>query len=210
MIKVFVADDHAVVRQGLKQIVADIDDIEVVGEAGSGRETLDLLSKQDCDIVLLDITMPDKSGLDVLKDLKKLRPELKVLMLTMHPEEQYAIRALRAGACGYLTKESAPDELISAIRKVATGSRYISETLALKLADQLVTPTEEPLHQSLSDREFQIMLMIALGAKVNEIANALFLAKTTISTYRHRILRKMKMSSNAEIARYAIENRLLP
>jgi len=181
-----------------------------VGEAGSGRETLDLLSKQDCDIVLLDITMPDKSGLDVLKDLKNLRPRLKVLMLTMHPEEQYAIRALRAGAYGYLTKESAPDELISAIRKVASGSRYIGETLAIKLADQLVTPAEEPLHQRLSDREFQIMLMIASGKKLNEIANALLLAKTTISTYRHRILRKMKMSSSAEIARYAIENRLLP
>ena len=210
MVKVFVADDHAIVRQGLKQIVADIDDIEVVGEAGSGRETLDLLSKQDCDVVLLDISMPDKSGLDVLKDLKKLRPRLKVLMLTMHPEEQYAIRALRAGAYGYLTKESAPDELVSAIRKVASGSRYISETLAIKLADQLVTPTEELLHQGLSDREFQIMLMIASGKKANEIADALLLAKTTISTYRHRILRKMKMSSNAEIARYAIENRLLP
>ena len=210
MIKVFVADDHAIVRQGLKQIVADIDDIEVVGEAGSGRETLDLLSTQDCDIVLLDITMPDKSGIEILKDLEKLRPELKVLMLTMHPEEQYAIRALRAGACGYLTKESVPAELVSAIRKVASGSRYISETLAIKLADLLVTPTEEPLHQRLSDREFQIMLMIASGKKLNEIANTLLLARTTISTYRHRILRKMKMSSSVEIARYAIENRLLP
>lgn len=210
MIKVFVSDDHTIVRQGLKQIVADIDDIEVVGEAGSGRETLGLLSKQDCDIVLLDITMPDKSGIEILKDLKKLRPELKVLMLTMHPEEQYAIRALRAGAYGYLTKESAPDELVSAIRKVVSGSRYISEALAIKLADQLVTPAEEPLHQRLSDREFQIMLMIASGKKLNEIANTLFLAKTTISTYRHRVLQKMEMSSNAEIARYATENRLLP
>lgn len=208
MIKVFVSDDHTIVRQGLKQIVADIDDIEVVGEAGSGRETLGLLSKQDCDIVLLDITMPDKSGIEILKDLKKLRPELKVLMLTMHPEEQYAIRALRAGAYGYLTKESAPDELVSAIRKVVSGSRYISEALAIKLADQLVTPAEEPLHQRLSDREFQIMLMIASGKKLNEIANTLFLAKTTISTYRHRVLQKMEMSSNAEIARYATENRL--
>jgi len=210
MIKVFVSDDHTIVRQGLKQIVADIDDIEVVGEAGSGRETLGLLSKQDCDIVLLDITMPDKSGIEILKDLKKLRPELKVLMLTMHPEEQYAIRALRAGAYGYLTKESAPDELVSAIRKVVSGSRYISEALAIKLADQLVTPAEEPLHQRLSDREFQIMLMIASGKKLNEIVNTLFLAKTTISTYRHRVLQKMEMSSNAEIARYATENRLLP
>lgn len=210
MIRVFVADDHAIVRQGLKQIVADTDDIEVVGEAGSGRETLDLLSKQDCDIVLLDITMPDKSGIEILKDLKKLRPELKVLMLTMHPEEQYAIRALRAGAYGYLTKESAPDELVSAIRKVAFGSRYISEALAVKLADLLFRPAEEPFHQRLSDREFQIMLMIASGKKLNEIANTLVLAKTTTSTYRHRVLQKMKMSSNAEIARYAIENRLLP
>lgn len=210
MIKVFVADDHAIVRRGLKQIVADTGDIEVVGEAGSGRETLDLLSKQDCDIVLLDITMPDKSGIDVLKDLGKLRPRLKVLMLTIHPEEQYAIRALRAGACGYLTKESAPDELVSAIRKVASGSRYISETLAAKLADQLIMPTEGPLHHKLSDREFQILLMIASGKKLNEIANALLLAKTTISTYRHRVLQKMKMSSNVEIARYAIEHRLLP
>lgn len=210
MIKVFVADDHAIVRQGLKQIVADIDNIEVVGEAGSGRETLDLLSKQDCDIVLLDITMPDKSGIDILKDLKKLKPELKVLMLTMHPEEQYAIRALRAGAYGYLTKESVPAELVSAIRKVASGSRYISEALAVKLADLLFRPAEEPLHQILSDREFQIMLMIASGKKLSEIANTLLLARTTISTYRHRILGKMKMSSSAEIARYAIENRLLP
>ena len=210
MIKVFVADDHAIVRQGLKQIVADIDNIEVVGEAGSGRETLDLLSKQDCDLVLLDITMPDKSGIDILKDLGKLRPELKVLMLTMHPEEQYAIRALRAGAYGYLTKESVPAELVSAIQKVASGSRYISEAVAVKLADLLFRPDEEPLHQILSDREFQIMLMIASGKKLSEIANTLLLARTTISTYRHRILQKMKMSSSAEIARYAIENRLLP
>ena len=209
MIRIFVADDHAIVRQGLKQIVADTPDIVVADEASSGQEVLNKVLENDYDLVLLDITMPDRSGLDVLKELKSQRPELHILVLSIHPEEQYAVRVLKAGASGYLTKESAPDELIAAIRKVALGGKYISSSLAEKLAFDLEAGAEKPLHQTLSDREYQVMCMIASGKTIKEIAEESLLGTKTVHTYRSRILRKMKMKNNAELIRYAIENGLL-
>jgi len=209
MIRILVADDHAIVREGLKQIIADIPDMVVADEASSGQEVLKKTSKHDYDLVLLDITMPDRSGLDILKELKSQRPELHILVLSIHPEEQYAVRVLKAGASGYLTKESAPDELITAIRKTALGGKYISSSLAEKLAFDLETGAEKPLHQTLSDREYQVMCMLASGKTVKEIAEELLLGIKTISTYRSRVLQKMQMKNNAELIRYAILNRLV-
>ena len=210
MTRILVADDHAIVRQGLKQIVADTPDLVVTGEASRGREVLERVSKDDYDVVLLDITMPDKTGLEVLEELKRLRPKLPVLILSMHPEEQYAIRALRAGASGYVTKEGVPDELITAIRKVSLGGKYISPSLAEKLAVFLEGGAKKPLHQALSDREYQVMCMIASGKTVKEISEELFLSVKTVSTYRSRILQKMKMKNNAQLTHYCAQNRLVP
>ncbi len=210
MTRILVADDHAIVRQGLKQIVADTTDLVVTGEASRGREVLERVSEDDYDVVLLDITMPDKSGLEVLEELKRLRPKLPVLILSMHPEEQYAIRALRAGASGYVTKEGVPDELITAIRKVSVGGKYISPSLAEKLAVYLEAGAKKPLHQALSDREYQVMCMIASGKTVKEISEELFLSVKTVSTYRSRVLQKMKMKNNAQLTHYCAQNRLVP
>ena len=208
MIRMLVADDHAIVREGLKQILADAKDIVVAGEASNGKEALNQALKKDYDVALLDISMPDVSGLDVLKELKKRKPKLKVLILSMHPEEQYAVRALRAGASGYLTKDSLPDELIAAIRRVVLDRKYVSSSLAEKLAFELET-AERPLHQALSDREYEIMLTIASGKRVTQIADELCLSVKTVSTYRSRVLRKMRMKNNAELIRYCLENRML-
>lgn len=209
MIRILVADDHAVVRNGLKQIVSDTPDMVVTAEASNGQEALNKALEDDYDIVLLDITMPDRSGLDILKEIKSQKPELPVLILSMHPEEQYAVRALKAGAAGYLTKESAPEELIRAMRRVSGGGKYITSSLAEKLASVLKTGTEEPLHQALSDREYQVLCMIASGKRVKQIANELLLSTKTISTYRSRILQKMNMNNNIELTRYAIQNQLV-
>lgn len=208
MIKVLVADDHAIVRQGLKQIVSDTNDIVVVGEASDGQELLRKLEESDCNIVLLDITMPGRSGLDILKELKNIRPNLPVLVLSMHPEEQYATRVIRAGAHGYLTKDSVPDELTTAIRKVASGGNYISSTFAEKLVFTLREGIQKSLYELLSDREYEVMCMIALGKTVKQIADELSLSVKTISTYRSRILEKTDMKNNSEITRYAIEHHL--
>ena len=209
MIKMLVADDHAIIRQGLKQILTETSDIVVADEASNGKEALNQAMEKDYDVIVLDITMPDRSGLDILKELKERKPNLKVLILSMHPEEQYAVRALRAGASGYLTKDSMPDELIAAIRRVVLDRKYVSSSLAEKLAIELETGVERPLYQGLSDREYEIMLMIASGKRVTEIANELYLSVKTVGTYRSRILRKMKMKNNAELTRYSLENRLL-
>ena len=209
MIKILVADDHAVVRNGLKQIVGDTSDIVIAAEASNGQEALNKALKDDYDIVLLDITMPDRSGLDILKEIKSQKPELPVLILSIHPEEQYAVRALKAGAAGYLTKESAPEELIRAMRSVSAGGKYVTPSLAERLASVLKTGAEEPLHQSLSDREYQILCMIASGKSVKQIADELLLSIKTISTYRARLLRKMNMNNNIELTRYAIQNQLV-
>jgi len=208
-IRLLIGDDHAVVRKGMKQILAETRDIVVADEAGNGREVLEKVQKDDFDMVLLDISMPGRDGLEVLKELKSLRPKLPVLMLSMYPEEQYAVRSLRSGASGYLTKDSAPDELISAIRKVSSGGKYVSASLAEKLAHKLGADVEKPLHEALSDREYQVMCMIASGKTVKEIGEELSLSVKTVSTYRSRILNKMRLKGNAELTRYAIDNKLV-
>lgn len=210
MIRILIADDHAIVRQGLKQIVADTPDLVVTGEAERGREVLEKVSKDDYDVVLLDITMPDKTGLEVLEELKRIKPNLPVLILSMHPEDQYAIRAIRAGASGYVTKAGVPDELVRAIRKVSVGNKYISSSLAEKLAVYLEAGAEKPLHQVLSDREYRVMCLIASGKTVKEIAEELFLSVKTVSTYRSRVLQKMKMKNNAQLTHYCVQNQLVP
>jgi len=209
MIRILVADDHAIVREGLKQILADVGDMTVCDEAASGAETLAKIRKREYDVVLLDISMPGRSGLEILKDIKTEHPKQPVLILSMHAEEQYAVRALRAGASGYLTKASAPDELIGAIRKVSYGRKYVSASLAEKLAFALDIDTKNPPHETLSDREYQVMLMIASGKSVKEIAAELCLSVKTISTYRARVMEKMKMKKNAELTLYAVRNRLM-
>jgi DNA-binding NarL/FixJ family response regulator len=209
MIKILIADDHAIVRKGLKQIVAETSDMDVAGEAANGQEVLELVRNSDWDIVLLDIAMPGRGGMDTLKVLKQERPELPVLVLSMYPEEQYAVRTLKAGAAGYLTKESAPEELISAIRKVSLGGKYVSASLAEKLASHLAMDKGKPPHEILSDREYQVMLLIASGMTVKEIADKLSLSVKTISTNRGRIMNKMKMKNNAEIIHYAIKQGLV-
>jgi two-component system invasion response regulator UvrY len=209
MIKILIADDHPVVRKGLKEIIEETPDMAVRGEASTGHEVLEKVRKGDFDIVVLDISMPGGNGLDILKQLKSEKPELSVLVLSMYPEEQYAVRVLRAGASGYLTKESAPEELIAAIRKASKGGKYISSSLAEKLAFDLEIDAERPLHETLSDREYQVMRMLASGKTAKEIAKELFLSVKTISTYRSRILEKMKMKSSAELIHYAIKHRLV-
>jgi two-component system, NarL family, invasion response regulator UvrY len=206
--KVLIADDHAVVRRGLKQILADEDQTLSVGEATNAQDVLRLVSEQDWDIIVLDISMPGKSGLEVLKELKLLRPKTPVLILTTHAEEQYAIRVLKAGAAGYMTKESAPEHLLEAVRKVTRGGRYISPTLAEILAVRVVGDPEKPPHENLSDREYQVLCLIASGKTVSQIADELCLSVKTISTYRARVLEKMSMKTNAELTHYAISNKL--
>ncbi|MDD2671711.1 MAG: response regulator transcription factor [Syntrophales bacterium] len=209
MIKILIADDHPIVRQGLKQILAEESDMGEFGEAQNSQEVMDLIRKKEWDIVILDITMPGRGGLEILKEIRSERPKLPVLILSIHPEDQYAVRALKAGAAGYMTKESAPDDLIKAIRKVLKGGKYISPTLAESLALFLERDDRKSPHEKLSDREYQVMCMIAEGKKVKEIADTLALSVKTISTYRARILEKMRMRSNADLIHYAIQNKLI-
>ncbi len=209
MIKILIADDHAIVRQGLKQIVASDLNMAVIGEAQNGHEVIERVRTLLPDVVVLDINMPNKNGLDVLKELKRERPKLPVLILSMHPEDQYAVRVLRAGASGYMTKESAPEELIKALRKVYRGGKYVSPQLAEKLAFDLQLEAEKPVHETLSDREYQVLCMIAQGKTVSAIADETALSVKTISTYRVRLLEKMRMTSNAELTRYALQNQLV-
>lgn len=209
MPRVLIADDHAVVRQGLKQIVGEMPEPVVVGEAANGQEALDKVRAEEWDVVILDIGMPDLSGFDVLHELAHERPNLPVLVLSMHSEDYFALRLMKAGASGYLTKESAPEELVKAIRKVVEGGRYLSPTLAEKLAFGIVGSGERQPHETLSDREFQVFYLIAGGKSVKEIAEELRLSAKTVSTYRARILAKMGMKSNSELIHYAIQNRLM-
>jgi two-component system invasion response regulator UvrY len=209
MIKILIADDHPIVRRGLKQILAEEPDLAIAGEAQSSQEVLDLVRKRDWNVVVLDITMPGRGGLEILREIKKERPKLPVLILSMHPEDQYGVRALKAGAAGYMTKESAPEKLVQAIRKIIKGGKYVSPTLAEKLVLDLEKDTPEAPHETLSDREHQVMCMIASGKTVSEIAKDLFLSVKTISTYRSRILKKMKMKNNAELTHYAMKHRLV-
>lgn len=209
MIKILISDDHAIVREGLKQILAETSDMVVAGEATNGHEVLEQIRREDWDLVLLDLAMPGKDGLETLKELKKEKPKLPVLVLSIYPEEQYAVRALKAGASGYLTKESAPEELIAAIRKVSLGGKYISASLAEKLASHLEVDADKPVHELLSDREYQVMLMIASGKTVKEIADEMFLSVKTVSTYRVRALSKVGMKNNSEFTYYAIKHGLI-
>ncbi len=209
MINVLIADDHPVVLQGLKQIVAETPDIAIKGEATSGTEVLQKVRSGKWDVVVLDLTMPGIHGLDLLKRLKTEHPEIRVLVLSIHPEDQYAVRLLRAGASGYLNKRSAAGQLVEALRKVARGGKYVSPTLAEKLAFDLDIDSDRPPHEHLSDREFQVFCLIASGMTVTEIAEELSLSVKTVSTYRSRILEKMNMQRNAELTRYAIEHDLI-
>lgn len=209
MIKVLFVEDHAIVREGLKQILADTTDMIVADEAGDGEESLEKVRRGEFDIVVLDISMPGRSGLEILKELKAIRPDLPVLILSMYPEELYAIRAFKCGASGYLSKESAPTELIIAIRKVSGGGKYISPALAENLAVNLGDDNGKPLHAKLSEREYQILCMIASGKTGKEIASELNLSAKTVSTYRARVLEKMGMHSNAELTHYALQNGLV-
>lgn len=208
MIRILIADDHFIVREGLKQIVSEMSDMVVLDEARDGQEALAKALAKDFEIVVLDISMPLKSGLDVLKELKEKKPSTNVLVLSVHPEEHYAVRVLKAGASGYLTKESAPDELVMAIRKISQGRKYITVSLAEKLAGEIEKPADAPLHSVLSEREFRVLCMIAAGRSIKEISEELFLSIKTVSTYRSRILKKMGFRNNSELIRYCIENGL--
>ena len=209
MLKILVADDHEVVRKGLMKVLAETLQPVKVDEARNGQEAVSKVWKSEYDLVVLDIKMPGKSGLDVLKEIKQHRPKLPVMILSMHPEEQFAIRAMRAGASGYLTKECAGDELVLAITKALKGEKYISGSLAQILAGELDVDSGRPLHEILSDREYQVMLMIASGKPVGAIAKELCLSVKTISSYRTNILLKTGMKNNAEITHYAMQNKLV-
>ncbi len=206
MIRVLIADDHAILRRGLREILMRELEGVVCGEAENVQQFLAQVQNQNWDLAIVDITMPGRSGLDVLRDLQGVQPGLPVLVLSMHPEDQYGKRVLKAGAAGYMNKESAPEELIKAIRKVLAGGRYVSPALAEKLAVEWGTNGVRPLHESLSDREFEVLRMIALGKTISQIAVELHLSATTISTYRARILEKMNMTTTAELMRYALRN----
>jgi DNA-binding NarL/FixJ family response regulator len=208
MIKVIIVDDHPVVRRGLKQILHEEPDVKVVGEAESAQEAFKIIRTIDCDAVVLDISLPGASGVEILKQLKYEYKKLPVLILSVHPEEQYAVRVMKAGASGYMTKESAPDELVKAIRKIVSGGKYISSSLAERLITD-IDASGKPSHEKLSDREFEIMRMIAQGKAIKKIAEELYLSEKTVSTYRSRIMEKMKMSTNSDLTRYALENHLV-
>ncbi|MGD9249614.1 MAG: response regulator transcription factor [Desulfobacterales bacterium] len=209
MINVVIADDHPIVRAGLKQIITEEADIAVAGEASNGLELLNLVRQHEYDVILLDLTMPGMDGLDVLKQLRIEKPRLPVVILTIHPESQYALRILKAGASGYLTKASADEELIGAIRKVHRGGKYISPSLAEKIAFALDEDASKPPHETLSDREYQVLCLIGSGKTVSQIADALALSVKTVSTYRARILEKMHLQNNAELIHYAVQNGLV-
>ena len=207
--KILLIDDHAVVRQGLKLILADQFKKAVFGEARNSAEALNRVVKENWDVVLLDITMPGRSGLEALRDIKRLRPKLPVLVLSMHPEDQFAVRILKAGASGYLTKESADEELVGAIKKVIEGGRYVSPSLAERMASYLTIDVQKAPHERLSDREFQVLRMIASGKTVSQIGRELSLSVKTISTHRARLLEKMDLKNNAQLTHYAMQRNLV-
>jgi DNA-binding NarL/FixJ family response regulator len=209
MIKVLIADDHAIVRKGLVQIASESREIEMRGEASEYSSLMKLMKEEPCDVLLLDIQMPGKNGIDVLKVVHEQYPKAQVLILSMYPEDQYAIRALKAGAAGYLTKDSAPERLVEAILSVSKGKKYITPKVAEMLATHLVTDTEGAPHESLSDREFQTMRLIASGKQLSQIAEELALSPKTVSVYRARVLEKMQLKNNAEITHYAIKHGLV-
>lgn len=209
MIKIFIADDHSLIREGIKNLISSESDIKIIGESSNPHEVLEQLKKLKPDVIVLDISMPGKSGLDLLKEIKIQLPEIKVLMMSMLPEEQFAKRTLKAGASGYITKTSLPEEFIIAIRRVASGRKYVSQNLAEQLAEDLDENVEKKPYELLSDREFQILKMIASGKSQTDIADELAISVSTVNTYRSRILEKLKLKSNSELIRYAFQNNLI-
>lgn len=207
--KILICDDHKIVREGLRQILFQLSEITFIGEAGNGHEALELLKKDDFNILLLDISLPDRSGLEVLQTVKAKWPLTNVLMLSMLPQEQYAIRALKLGASGYLTKDTASEELLLAVKKVSEGGKYISNTLAEGLAVNLEKENYALKHDILSAREFEILIKLANGKSLQEIGNELFISVKTVSTYRSRIMEKMELNRNTELTKYCIENKLI-
>ncbi|WP_430931316.1 response regulator [Saccharicrinis sp. 156] len=208
MIKLLIVDDHFLIREGLKKTLKTEKDIWVVGEVQKGAEACGFILKNECDLIILDINLPDRNGLDVLKDIKTIKPDMHVLMLSVNPEEEFAVRAIKAGASGYITKDRAPEELIKAIRKSISTGRYISEQLAEKLAWDLNTGSSEKLHEKLSDREFQILCQIGSGKSTKEIAANLALGISTVNTYKSRIFKKMNFDSTSQLIRYVVKNNL--
>jgi DNA-binding NarL/FixJ family response regulator len=209
MIRILVADDHAIVREGVKRLLADTKDLRVMGEASNGQEVLAKISSQTWDVLLLDLAMPGRNGLEVLQQLKRTAPQLPVLVFSMYPGNQYLVRALKAGAAGYLPKESLPEELVSAVRKVVQGGRYISPSLTECLVLEMTRESDAPLHARLSDREYQVLCLLATGKTATEIAEELALSVKTVSTYRVRILEKMQLNTTAELIHYAIRQGLI-
>ena len=209
IVRIVIADDHAFLREGIKKTIQDEIDMKIVGEASNTNDALDIIRELNPDVVIMDISMPGKSGLDVLKDLKTLKKKSRILILSMHPEDRFAIRALKAGASGYLTKESAPDELVKAIRTVLTGRKYVSKALAEKLVDILSEDSDKMPHEQLSDREYEVFIKISSGKKAIEIAAELSISIHTVNTYRARILEKLSMNSNVELTQYAMHNNLI-
>ncbi len=209
MIRILIADDHAILRRGLIEILRRELPDPVCGEAEDAQQTLAQVQASEWDLVILDVTMPGRSGVDVLADLKRLRPKLPVLVLSMHPEDQYGKRVLKAGAAGYMNKDSAPEELVKAIRKVLAGGRYVSPALAEMLAQDLGRGADQPLHERLSVREFEVLRLMGSGKTITQIAELLHLSVTTVSTYRARLLEKMGMTTTAELMNYALRNQLV-
>lgn len=206
--KILLADDHAIVREGLKQILTKLTNLEDIEAVQDGFAAVDAVRKNSYDVIILDLSMPGKTGVEALKEIKQIDPSIPVLILSIHPEKQFAFRALKNGASGYMMKDSAPDELVNAVRKVSNGGKYISASLAESLADAFTAKTEKP-HESLSDREFQVLRLISSGHSVSMIADELHISVKTVSTYRTRLLEKMGLSNNAELTRYAMENGLI-
>jgi len=211
MVRILIADDHAVVRRGVKQILEEEPDLKVLGQATNSEEVIQNIQEKDWDILILDISLPGRNGLDILKEVKMLRPDLPVLILSMHPEEEFAVRALKLKASGYVTKGSVPEELVLAIKMILKGNRYISPSFTEKVASylELENDTEKPLYERLSKREKEVLIMLGSGKSITEIAETLYLSVKTISTYRKRILEKLKLETTAELIRYAIENCLV-
>ena len=207
--RILIADDHAVVRRGLREILIAQPDMDVVGEATNGEEALDLMGKLECDVVVLDYVMPGKSGVELIREIKCVHPERRVLVLSMLPEEVHAAQVLKAGGSGFINKESASDELTVAVRKVVNGGIYVSPKFAEKLASELISGIEKPLHEQLSDQEYRVMWLLASGKHINDIAATMFLSPSTISTYRARILKKLNLSDNAALVRYTIQHQLI-
>ncbi|MDH5551853.1 MAG: response regulator transcription factor [Nitrosomonas sp.] len=209
MIRIMITDDHAIVRQGLRQILSETDDLKVTGEAETGFQAIKIVRQKTFDVMLLDISLPDRNGIEILKQVKKDQPSLAVLVLSMHTEHEFAVRALKAGAAGYLNKQSAPAQLVTAIRQVAAGDKYVSPAVAQELANAIGTDADQPLHASLSDREFQTLCQIAGGKTLADISAEMFLSPKTVSVYRARLLEKLKLTNNSELIRYAIKNKLV-